>query len=126
MFCPLSVVYKFTDLSSSIAQEELDSYRRATSLYNDEKQSAFEEHRKTVQRLTSIEAELAKYQSIYGSSSLSAESSALVEQLQRKEEDIKRLRLEASQRAEVRIYFLHCQMACSFKSGRVVFVCGTW
>lgn len=125
MFCPLPVVYKFTDLSSSIAQEELDSYRRATSLYNDEKQSAFEEYRKTVQRLTSIEAELAKYQSIYGSSSLSAESSALVEQLQRKEEDIKRLRLEASQRAEVRIYFLHCQMACSSKSGRVVFVCGT-
>ncbi|KAF8919838.1 BRE1 E3 ubiquitin ligase-domain-containing protein [Mucidula mucida] len=59
-----------------------------------------EEHRKTLERLAQAEAELAKYRQIYGATSMSAESAALTEELQRKEEELRRLRLEESQRAE--------------------------
>lgn len=64
-----------------------------------------EEHRTTLEKLAEVEAALAKYQAVYGTGSLSGDASALSEELQRKNDEINRLRLDRQQRQEVRELF---------------------
>ncbi|KAF9051164.1 BRE1-domain-containing protein [Hymenopellis radicata] len=79
----------------TIANEQLAACRLAM-----DDGDPVEEHRKTLERLAKAEAQLAKYQEIYGATSMSAESTVLTEELERKEEELRRLRLEGSQRTE--------------------------
>ncbi|KIY74431.1 hypothetical protein CYLTODRAFT_484742 [Cylindrobasidium torrendii FP15055 ss-10] len=90
------------DLKSRLetTQRQLTAYQETVSSYDDNNRDLAEEHRITLEKLAEVQATLSKYQAVYGTSSLSSDASALAEELQRKNDEINRLRLDRKQRQE--------------------------
>ncbi|KAK0461262.1 uncharacterized protein EV420DRAFT_1531170 [Desarmillaria tabescens] len=82
------------------AEEELAACRQAMSAYETDRADAVAAHADTLRQLSQARVELQKYHSVYGDTSVSAESSALMERLRQKEEETHALRLQQSQHAE--------------------------
>ncbi|KAK0212838.1 hypothetical protein DFS33DRAFT_1284803 [Desarmillaria ectypa] len=82
------------------AEEELTACRQAMSAYETDRADAVAAHTDVLRQLSQARVELQKYHSVYGDTSVSAESSALIERLRQKEEETHALRLQQSQHAE--------------------------
>ncbi|KAK0241787.1 hypothetical protein EDD85DRAFT_820353 [Armillaria nabsnona] len=82
------------------AENELAACRQAMSVYETDRADAVAAHADVLRQLSQARVELQKYHSVYGDTSVSAESSALMERLRQKEEEAHALRLQQSQHAE--------------------------
>ncbi|KAG7446279.1 uncharacterized protein BT62DRAFT_993950 [Guyanagaster necrorhizus] len=82
------------------AEDELAACRQAISAYETDRADVVAVHADVLRQLSQARVELQKYHSVYGDTSVSAESSALMERLRQKEEEAHALRLQQSQHAE--------------------------
>ncbi|KAK0504766.1 hypothetical protein EDD18DRAFT_1343546 [Armillaria luteobubalina] len=82
------------------AENELAACRQAMSAYETDRADAVAAHADVLRQLSQARVELQKYHSVYGDTSVSAESSALMERLRQKEEEAHALRLQQSRHVE--------------------------
>ncbi|KAK0485800.1 hypothetical protein IW261DRAFT_1559243 [Armillaria novae-zelandiae] len=81
-------------------ENELAACRQAMSAYETDRADAVAAHADVLRQLSQARVELQKYHSVYGDTSVSAESSALMERLRQKEEEAHALRLQQSRHVE--------------------------